>query len=241
MTLRCEQLRSVAAAAVSLPHASSPTSAGIAAFAQSANQCATSQHRIGQTTEDRAAIFATIEALRLCPPGSTVELQPPSRRIEEVLSTNALPRWQDDGWKARVGRRPIKNEDLWRELIVEVDVRTVKVARLKMHNYSFNYDRLQGMAMEALDRPLSIHDPLYPPGTATEHLRLRRVAKEGGRCGTCRRGDLRQFLFGSPVGLGPLQVAWILVCDVCGGRRLDPAGYACDARSESPEISIVLP
>jgi ribonuclease HI len=241
MTLRCEQLRSVAAAAVTLLHASSPTPAGIAAFAQSANECTTSQHRIGQTTDDRAAVFATIEALRLCPPGCTVELQPPSRRVAEVLSTNALSRWQDDGWKARVGRRPIKNEDLWRVLVVEVEARTVKVACLKTHSYSFNYKRLQGMANDALDGLISFHDPLYLPGTATEHHRIGRVAKEGGRCGTCRRGDLRQFLFGSPIGLGPLQVAWILVCDVCGGRRLDPAGYACDARSESPEISIVLP
>ena len=69
------------------------------------------------TTNNRMELRAAIEALRALKEPAEVDLYTDSVYLKQGI-TEWLPRWKENGWKRRQGRRllPVANEDLWREL-----------------------------------------------------------------------------------------------------------------------------
>ncbi len=79
------------------------------------------------TSLDRASILAGTLALRKSPPGQSVTLHVTCRRVCDAVTSGALWRWRDEDWKARVGKKPVKDNDLWRQLLEEMTQRDVQV------------------------------------------------------------------------------------------------------------------
>lgn len=66
------------------------------------------------TTNNRMEITAAIRALQILKHPSSVVLHTDSRYLLDG-ATMWLPRWKANGWKT-ADRKPVKNDDLWREL-----------------------------------------------------------------------------------------------------------------------------
>jgi ribonuclease HI len=66
------------------------------------------------TTNNQMEMTAAIEALRALRRPSRVLLRTDSRYLEHGI-TRWLARWKRNGWQTW-SRRPVKNQDLWREL-----------------------------------------------------------------------------------------------------------------------------
>lgn len=79
------------------------------------------------TSLDRASILAGTLALRKSPQGQAVTLHVTCRRVCDAVTSGALLRWRDEDWKARVGKKPVKDNDLWKQLVEEMTQRKVQV------------------------------------------------------------------------------------------------------------------
>lgn len=106
------------------------------------------QHAYRHTTRDRMAIPAATTALRQCPPNSTVVLHLDNRRVYDAVAGGKLEAWRFDDWKARVGRKPIKNADLWQELDKAMARRYVSVVLANSKEVIFCRLRPSGEARE---------------------------------------------------------------------------------------------
>ena len=82
-----------------------------------------------ETTNNRMELRAAIEALKALKEPAEVDLYTDSAYLKRGI-TEWLPRWVENGWKRRQGKRllPVANEDLWREL-----ARLTKVHRVHFH------------------------------------------------------------------------------------------------------------
>jgi ribonuclease HI len=68
------------------------------------------------TTNNRMELTAVIRGLEALKRRSSVTIHTDSRYVMDGL-TQWLPKWKKNGWKT-ADKKPVKNEDLWRELDV---------------------------------------------------------------------------------------------------------------------------
>ena len=66
------------------------------------------------TTNNRMELTAVIRGLEALKRRSSVTVHTDSRYVMDGL-TQWLPKWKKNGWKT-ADKKPVKNEDLWREL-----------------------------------------------------------------------------------------------------------------------------
>jgi ribonuclease HI len=66
------------------------------------------------TTNNRMELTAVIRGLEALKRPSSVTIHTDSRYVMDGL-TQWMPRWKKNGWKT-ADKKPVKNEDLWREL-----------------------------------------------------------------------------------------------------------------------------
>ncbi|KXT57228.1 ribonuclease HI [Gordonia sp. PS3] len=83
------------------------------------------------TTNNRMELTAAIEALRALKRPSTVILYTDSSYVRNGI-TKWVAGWQRNGWKT-ASKQPVKNADLWQELIAAEDVHTVEWRWVKGH------------------------------------------------------------------------------------------------------------
>ena len=67
-----------------------------------------------QTTNNRMELTAVIRALASLKRHCNVKVYTDSQYVQKGIS-EWLPQWKRRGWRT-AGRKPVKNEDLWREL-----------------------------------------------------------------------------------------------------------------------------
>lgn len=83
------------------------------------------------TTNNQMELTAAIEALRALKRPSTVILYTDSSYVRNGI-TKWVAGWQRNGWKT-ASKQPVKNADLWQELIAAEDVHTVEWRWVKGH------------------------------------------------------------------------------------------------------------
>jgi len=66
------------------------------------------------TTNNRMELTAVIRALEALKHTSSITIHTDSRYVMDGV-TQWMPRWKKNGWKT-ADKKPVKNEDLWREL-----------------------------------------------------------------------------------------------------------------------------
>ncbi|ARA91771.1 ribonuclease HI [Rhodothermaceae bacterium RA] len=107
-----------------------------------------------RTTNNRMELQAAIEALRALREPCRVTLHTDSAYLARAFNDGWLRAWRRRGWKT-ASKKPVENQDLWRQLIPLVEQHDVTFVKVKGHadDELNNYvDRLAVAAMDAYKR-----------------------------------------------------------------------------------------
>jgi ribonuclease HI len=102
------------------------------------------------TTNNRMELLSVIRGLETLKRPTHVELFTDSEYVRKGLS-EWMPKWKANGWRRREGTalKPVKNEDLWRQLDELVARHRFKFTRVAGHSGHPENDRCDRLAVEA--------------------------------------------------------------------------------------------
>lgn len=106
------------------------------------------------TTNNKMELSAVIVALRLLKEPCVVELHSDSKYVINAINKGWLKNWQRNGWKSS-DRKPVKNQDLWLQLIELLQKHQVNFVYSPGHSgieMNERCDELANMAMDAFER-----------------------------------------------------------------------------------------
>lgn len=121
----------------------------------------------GVQTSNRGELYAAIVGLAQARDDERVVLNTDSEYVANGMN-EWLSIWLRNGWKKKNGE-PVMNRDLWSMivmLVAERRERTLADARVvwvKAHAGNSENERVDALAKEAAEMPLSATAPLYPP------------------------------------------------------------------------------
>jgi ribonuclease HI len=111
------------------------------------------------TTNNRMEMSAALHGLRALSRPTAVTILPDSSYLTNAFVDGWLAKWQRNGWKS--GRKPVKNQDLWRALLEAAAPHTLTWERVKGHATSALNNRCDQLAVHERD----IHAGRIPVGT----------------------------------------------------------------------------
>jgi ribonuclease HI len=101
-----------------------------------------------QTTNNRMELRAAIGALEALKRPMTVRLHTDSNYLRDGV-TAWLPRWKANGWRT-ADKKPVKNQDLWRELEAALERHQVQWHWIRGHSGDLDNERADQLAREAI-------------------------------------------------------------------------------------------
>jgi ribonuclease HI len=103
-----------------------------------------------ETTNNRMELTAVVRGLEALKRRSDVEILTDSVYVGKGLS-EWLPTWKANGWRRREGKswKPIKNEDLWRQLDELLSRHAIRYTRVAGHSGHAENDRCDELAVAA--------------------------------------------------------------------------------------------
>ena len=101
------------------------------------------------TTNNRMELTAAIEALCALKQSSNVDLYTDSQYMRRGV-TEWMPDWKRRGWRT-AGKKPVKNEDLWRRLDDLAGKHRVRWHWVKGHAGNTGNERADRLANQAID------------------------------------------------------------------------------------------
>lgn len=106
-----------------------------------------------ETTNNRMELTAVIRGLQALKRRCHVELFTDSVYVGKGM-TQWMPKWKTNGWKRREGKqwKPIKNEELWRELDELIQRHDVKYTRVAGHSGHPENERCDELAVAACQK-----------------------------------------------------------------------------------------
>ncbi|MEJ7776225.1 MAG: ribonuclease HI [Sphingomicrobium sp.] len=102
------------------------------------------------TTNNRMELVAAIRALQALKRPCRVELHTDSVYVRDGI-TKWIHGWQRNGWRTS-DRKPVKNEELWRELLDAVATHQVRWHWVKGHSGHPENDRVDALACAEADK-----------------------------------------------------------------------------------------
>lgn len=102
-----------------------------------------------QTTNNRMEIFAVIQGLRALKEPCEVRVFTDSTYVADAFLKEWVKEWQDNGWKT-ASKQEVKNIDLWKALIYEVNKNRVTFFKVKGHADNEYNNRCDCLAREAI-------------------------------------------------------------------------------------------
>ena len=103
-----------------------------------------------KTTNNRMELMAVIRSLQELTRPCQVELYSDSRYVVDAFNQNWIWSWQKKGWKKSDGK-PVKNIDLWQELLQAMAPHKVKFIWVKGHDGHVMNERCDELATSAAD------------------------------------------------------------------------------------------
>ena len=85
------------------------------------------------TTNNRMELMAVIQGLRALREKCDVEVVLDSRYVMDAFEKGWLTSWQRNGWKT-AAKKPVKNQDLWEELVQAFEAHEVRWTWVKGHS-----------------------------------------------------------------------------------------------------------
>ncbi len=101
-----------------------------------------------QTTNNRMEMRGVIAALSSLKRPCQVELYTDSKYIKNAVVQNWIGNWQKNGWKT-AAKKPVKNKDLWLELIELIKKHKVEFKWVKGHSGHPENERCDELARGA--------------------------------------------------------------------------------------------
>lgn len=84
------------------------------------------------TTNNRMELFAVIQALRSLNQSCDCEINTDSQYVADAFNKDWISSWQRSNWKT-ASKNDVKNVDLWRALLYEVNKHKVTFVKVKGH------------------------------------------------------------------------------------------------------------
>ncbi len=103
-----------------------------------------------ETTNNRMEITAVIEALRCVKDGWKCVVYSDSQYVVDAFNKNWISSWQSNRWRT-AGKDPVKNVDLWQELIQETARLDVEFVKVKGHADILLNERCDELARAAIE------------------------------------------------------------------------------------------
>tara|TARA_R110000772_G_scaffold111532_3_gene215489 strand:- start:819 stop:1271 length:453 start_codon:yes stop_codon:yes gene_type:complete len=100
-----------------------------------------------ETTNNRMELRAAIEALNTLKRPCKVKLSIDSTYVKDGI-TRWIFNWQKNGWRT-AARKPVKNADLWQDLLKAVEPHQIEWEWVKGHNGHPDNDRADMLASDA--------------------------------------------------------------------------------------------
>jgi ribonuclease HI len=100
------------------------------------------------TTNNRMELTAVIRGLEALKRASTVVIHTDSRYVMDGV-TQWLARWKRNGWKTSE-KKPVKNEDLWRELDTQCARHQIRWRWVRGHSGHAENERADALARAAI-------------------------------------------------------------------------------------------
>ncbi len=102
-----------------------------------------------ETTNNRMELFAAVQGLRALKESCEVTLYSDSSYMVKAFNENWIEGWLKRNWKASGGGE-VKNQDLWKALIYEVNKHKVTFVWVKGHDENQYNNRCDKLAVEAI-------------------------------------------------------------------------------------------
>lgn len=110
------------------------------------------------TTNNRMELRAVISALAALTRTCGVDLYTDSTYIKDAVVKDWLGTWQKNGWKT-AAKKPVKNQDLWRELLPLLKSHDVRFHWVRGHAGHPENERCDVLAKTQAARPGQPRDP----------------------------------------------------------------------------------
>ncbi len=103
------------------------------------------------TTNNRMELFAVVQGLRCLNQRCDVDICTDSQYIADAFNKNWIVAWQSQSWKTS-GKSDVKNQDLWKALLYEVNKHKVQFVKVKGHADVELNERCDELARGEVDR-----------------------------------------------------------------------------------------
>ena len=111
-----------------------------------------------QTTNNRMEILGVIRALECLNEPCSVNLYTDSQYVAKAIEDRWLVNWQRNGWQTSA-KKPVKNRDLWEQLIVLLKRHSVRFHWLRGHAGHSENERCDELARAQASRTDLPPDP----------------------------------------------------------------------------------
>lgn len=101
------------------------------------------------TTNNRMELAAVVESLRVLKEPCSVAVHTDSAYIANAFNDGWIDNWQRRGWMT-AGKKPVKNQDLWKDLLRLMAQHEVSFVKVKGHADDELNNRVDRLAVEAL-------------------------------------------------------------------------------------------
>ena len=101
-----------------------------------------------ESTNNRMELRAAIEGLRALNRPTRVRVVTDSEYLKKAFTAGWLASWQANGWRT-AGKKPVKNEDLWRELLALEEKHEVSWEWVRGHAGHAENERCDELAVQA--------------------------------------------------------------------------------------------
>ena len=109
------------------------------------------------TTNNRMELMAAIQALEALQRPTKVELHTDSKYLLDGI-TKWIKGWQRNGWKTS-GKKPVKNDDLWRRLVEAIRPHDVSWVWVKGHAGDPGNERADALARRGIEEAAGVAQP----------------------------------------------------------------------------------
>lgn len=103
------------------------------------------------TTNNRMELFAVIQALRALKQSCDCDICTDSQYVADAFNKDWITAWQRNGWKT-ASKSEVKNVDLWRALLYEVNKHNVTFVKVKGHADIELNERCDELARDEVER-----------------------------------------------------------------------------------------
>jgi len=101
------------------------------------------------TTNNRMELAAVVESLKVLKEPCKVAVHTDSAYIANAFNDGWIENWIRRGWMT-AGKKPVKNQDLWKALLNQMEKHEVSFVKVKGHADNEWNNRVDRLAVEAL-------------------------------------------------------------------------------------------